>query len=907
MIQQLLHLHQQYRFIQLQHGSLHHHIGNYQHPPLRTNYQYLIQAFARDKAGNDGPISAPKLIRYDTTPPTVAITLPNKTWHNQLPTISGTALDTGYTGATISKVKVTYQKNPPGGFWWDGSAFTTTEENAKWEEAEFVSMPNWYKLADPVWENATQYKIKVKSIDAAGNESTPVEAVFGYDVDKPLSAVTYPPTGNYYSSITQITGTCYDATSGVEKVEIQLVNVTDNLSWFGSEGWKDIGVYGSSWVPVNLVYTSSWSYTQPVTYTSGKVYRVTSRAWDVAGSSEAVSEIPTYDIEFRFDAEKPQSQVTQPYQPSASEVRYYWNLTTLSGTALDQPAPEPLASGIREVEVAIQNKSIAGPNNWWGGSAFNSPQTWFVATGSTSWTYTFNNANWTDGQVYLVLSRAKDKAIPSNVESSWSVAVNSVTFICDKSTPTSNITWPTELLITNSLTAISGTSQDIVVLGNASGIQKTEVSIQCISPVPGWWNGVNFTGTSQQWFTANNLSPANTTWAYTGFAAALVTHSTYVVYSRTFDNSLPLPGNYETPFGSSRTFVYDITKPTSVITLPIYTYYTNNPAALPDRQLPLISGTAFDQFGISKVEVLVRDLTSGSTYWTGSSWIDSEPSDWPDATGTNIWQFTSTPTWQSGRQYRIYSKAKDAAGNIEDRGPALPSLYDRTFIFDNTPPVSRVTYPEDGKYYISPTVISGTADDVVPPTGPNISGILNVKVIIKRLDTNQYWDGTSWVSTVYELDTNWIASEKRWYRDYGLPNWEDGVQYQIQCRAYDNATNPEPEPLHPGTTWRCDKTPPLVYLQRPIHSLVEPPNKYYNLLPTISGTAYDANPLSKVEVRIYSYIDGGWWDGNNWNMGLQADAAWFTCLSTTNWSIWYTTFTSWQSGYVYRIEAKSVR
>ncbi|MEO0223494.1 MAG: hypothetical protein ABIL76_00175, partial [candidate division WOR-3 bacterium] len=880
---------------------------------LRDGYKYYVQCYAQDKAGNVGAVSSPILFRYDISPPQVSITLPYKMWHNSLTTVSGTAQDTGYTGAGISEVQITYQHNPPAGLWWDGVTFSKgTIDEAVWETADISSLPYWWKTPVPSWSNGETYKVVAKAKDKAGNWSELAEKIFSYDIVAPLSQVTFPQSDNYYSSVPLISGTCYDANSGVEKVEVRIVEKdpqTDNITrcWYGSLGWQVTTI--SSWVVVNNVWQSSWSYTTAVSYLAGKKYEVTSRAWDVAGSSETETNIPSYDIWFIFDDQKPQTQIVTPIP---TETQYYRELVTISGTAKDNPDEPPVGSGIDKVEVAIQKLTGTTAGNWWSGVGFTeSLPKWdaLVVSGSTTWSAVFNNANWEDNNEYLIISRAKDKAITSNIQDTFTVGVNSVTFVCDKSTPTSQITWPTEMLITNSITTISGTALDPNSL--ASGVSKVWISILKQEPQPQkWYNPITglFDSDLQLWCTAQTLVPSNTSYILTGFASGLVSHSTYVVYSKAFDRSLPEPGNYESNFGSSRTFVYDITRPTSVINLPSLAYYTDNPAASPLHWLPLISGTAFDQFGISKVEVLIRDLTYPSTYWTGTQWISSEPSDWPDAVGSSLWQFTTIPTWLSGRQYRVYTKATDVAGNIESRGPSLPSIYDRTFIFDNTPPVSRVTYPQDGGYYISPTVISGTAADPVPVSGSNVSGILYVKVIIKRLDTNQYWDGTSWVGTLTELDTVWVASEGRWYKNTGLPEWQDGVQYQVQSRAYDNATNPEPEPLHPGSTWKCDKTPPQVYLQRPVESLTLPPNKYYNTLPTISGTAYDANPLAKVEVRIWSYIDGGWWDGTGWNMGLDADSAWLTVSSFTppgDWTLWYATFTSWMSGYVYRIEARA--
>ena len=92
----------------------------------------------------------------------------------------------------------------------------------------------------------------------------------------------------------------------------------------------------------------------------------------------------------------------------------------------------------------------------------------------------------------------------------------------------------------------------------------------------------------------------------------------------------------------------------------------------------------------------------------------------------------------------------------------------------------------------------------------------------------------------------------------GLPTWVDDEQYQIQCKAYDNAGNPEAD-LYPslddGATWRCDKTPAVSTITVPTM-----PEQPYTGLPTISGKAYDKYGVSKVYARIFDISNGATWD-----------------------------------------------
>ncbi len=607
---------------------------SWQCPPLQNGYQYMVQAIATDRAGNqENPatiIPANRLyFTYENTAPMAGITLPNRAWENSLPTISGTASDP----YGIASVKVAYEQNPPGGLWWDGNSgftsnspqFFTAQGTTLWTHSQSNS-PN-----SPTWVNNTQYLVRAFAYNVALTSSAYTEATFSYDNITPTSTVTYPAQGSYLSSIARISGNQYDTYSGVQNVNLRLQekNVGSGTvlrSWYGSQGWQNTNV--SSWVVVDALYQSTWSYTTAVaslTFTSGNRYDATSLAWNVAGSSEAASDVPAFDTWFIYDNTNPDSRVSVP-----SNSLYYSNLTNITGTAEDNP-PEPSGAGVAQEALAIEDLSVAGPNNWWNGAgAFTAPPAsmWQVATGSTSWAYSFVNTNFTDGHRYLMLSQATDKSYPAMVENTYTVGVNSVTFVCDKSSPTSTVAYPPNGLITNTVPVISGTSVDPLVSGNASGIQMTQIAIQ--NNTSGlWWNGAGFTQSQStpNFITVSyQLTPANTYWNYTnaGLVNALATQTTYTIFSCAYDNAYnnaSLIGNYQTNY-SSTSFVYTITNPTSNI--------VGISAAM--NALSTISGTAVDNFGISNVGVLIQDVTQGTTYWNGTSWQNTVPVSWPKST-----------------------------------------------------------------------------------------------------------------------------------------------------------------------------------------------------------------------------------------------------------------------------------
>jgi hypothetical protein len=101
---------------------------------------------------------------------------------------------------------------------------------------------------------------------------------------------------------------------------------------------------------------------------------------------------------------------------------------------------------------------------------------------------------------------------------------------------------------------------------------------------------------------------------------------------------------------------------------------------------------------------------------------------------------------------------------------------------DTSEPLSSVTTPVNGSYLLSLTTISGTASD------GNGSGVLNVKISIKRNSDNLYWDGFAWISSETWLSTSGTTS---WSISTGLPSWDSGISYTIRSMATDNVTNIE--------------------------------------------------------------------------------------------------------------------
>jgi hypothetical protein len=101
---------------------------------------------------------------------------------------------------------------------------------------------------------------------------------------------------------------------------------------------------------------------------------------------------------------------------------------------------------------------------------------------------------------------------------------------------------------------------------------------------------------------------------------------------------------------------------------------------------------------------------------------------------------------------------------------------------DTTEPSSFVTIPANSSYLNRLTAISGTASD------GNGSGVLDVKISIKRTSDGLFWDGFAWIISETWLSTSGTTS---WSKSTNLPPWINGNSYTIRSMATDNATNVE--------------------------------------------------------------------------------------------------------------------
>jgi len=259
--------------------------------------------------------------------------------------------------------------------------------------------------------------------------------------------------------------------------------------------------------------------------------------------------------------------------------------------------------------------------------------------------------------------------------------------------------------------------------------------------------------------------------------------------------SSPVPTNY--PYSPWYPYISPTPQPTTDKIAPTSKIVAPTNGAKIHGSLLLIKGTASDNTEVKKVEV---STDAGTT--------------WQLATGTTSWSYSWTlPT---DGIYVIKSKATDKFNNVEMLGPSV------SVTIDNSSPQVTIALTEGMVVSGTSFKISGQASDV--------SGIRSVEV---SLDGGITWMPASGTT---EWSYQWNVGP-------------DG-KYTIKVRASDTIGNAD---ISSSVTISVDNTLPQVSISLAQGQKIEMANFI-----TITGTADDANGITKVEVST----DGG----QTWNV-----------------------------------------
>ena len=850
--------------------------------------RFRLMTRGTDNAGNEETPGAGNVFSIDNNPPTASFVVPaNGAGYNSMTAMSGTASDWSGSGGTVltpadsginaTAVDVAISSSPNYNTWWDGSTQWVAQGTPRWIARPFVGNSSgtwsWNVGLPGDFTSGVRYRALVRATDRAGNVQTTFAPgissnVFSFDSAAPVSTFTVPLNQTPHKSLAVIAGTTGDDFSGIDaaNVKLQISYYIDPSTyyWTGSNAPAYTFNAGPA-VDLPAVFvgqtTGTWSYTDatlPGAWVSGRTYTLNVRARDLATNQEVGGSTVT----FLFDRETTAPVITVP---TAGDFRGpNKTLPTIGGTAADLPAN--VVAALSQVQIRIKRSSNGG--EYWnigGGGWGTTVESWNVATGTATWTYPMPNPM-DDAVQYELNVRSLDLA--GNLSASATTA-----FVYDDNIPTLQLQEPGSDFEPAPLSILSGTANDPGPLGLKGELTLVELSIQINPPTGNFWTGAGFLNPGEQFLAAAGLD----SWSFTGSTPTWVSGTQYKVRVRAKDGADNLSAV------ASRTFTFDSGLSTTTITLPA--------SNAPQNSLTMISGTASDNAGIGSVWVRIYDSVQTKFWnnalqnWSGgltadTAWFVSSAtlSDW------TVWN--ATFTFFTDTTYQVVARAKDKAGNYDTTAST------RTFLYDDTKPLSYVGLPANNALVNSLTTITGTAAD-----GVFGSGVNTVAVAIRNNATGLWWNGGTFnQGSLTSFNTTWADPE--WtYAPAGLnAAMTSGASYYITSQAVDLATNVEAFYNARGSTFTFDSTPPTSGIDSPVDG------RFYNALGSISGAASDLISLSTVAISIRDASAAG--PNNCYAPGAGFSAAcpaWFKASGSNN--PWNYAFVSqpWSNAHLYVI------
>ncbi len=190
-----------------------------------------------------------------------------------------------------------------------------------------TDITHWYKdwtIPAGADENGT-FTVKIYASDNVSNNLSPYPTTNNsksIDNSEPNSVIGYPEDGQYYESVTNISGTSTDGPgSGISAVTITIYNSTDGTYWTGTT-W-------STTTNLSVTGTTTWWRTTLPTFTNEKTYIVNSTATDVAGNIESTSASNT----FTLDNAAPQVSTVLITDTNTTSTTYVKDGDTINVTA----------------------------------------------------------------------------------------------------------------------------------------------------------------------------------------------------------------------------------------------------------------------------------------------------------------------------------------------------------------------------------------------------------------------------------------------------------------------------------------------------------------------------------------------------------------------------------------------
>ncbi|MBI4376494.1 MAG: hypothetical protein HY549_08595, partial [Elusimicrobia bacterium] len=323
-------------------------------------------------------------------------------------------------------------------------------------------------------------------------------------------------------------------------------------------------------------------------------------------------------------------------------------------------------------------------------------------------------------------------------------------------------------------------------------------------------------------------------------------------------------------------FTYDVTVPTAALT--VSAFINNTVADITGNARDGVSGVGAFRLAVSSANGAVGSWLSGvgGQFNTASAVyiVTTTPAAFP-VVGQGNWTraIAGAMTLEDGKDYRVYARTTDRAGNVRDNQDI------GFFTYDTTPPTVSITQP-NAPFSSAPISIMGLASDTSP-------GAVN-QVRIRISTATQDWTGSAWTDTV----PTWInvtGGFSPWVYN-STPTWVSGTTYTIRAEAIDAAANPSSVQTY---SFVFDTSEPSISMSAPATS------RSRILSEQGRGTASTPNPgvMDRVEVRVrrITPTPSNYWNPTPPPGGVfdlpagQAENAWFVVGSTESpaWSRWY--------------------
>ena len=727
-------------------------------PAYWTGGSYVVNARAVDGSGNLEVAFSSTPFKVDNWTPAAKISSPahGAVYGSTAVAISGTDWD---DIAGTDRVYVQIQ-DLGSGDWFDGNAFSLSappETPAALASWLTPSATAWVYRSPVPFQPGNTYSLITKSYDKLGNASKASDLVVGQssvafsfallpppapsDAAPPVSVVQSPADGSLQKSVAVLSGTAWDALTGVAGVEVRIRRQSDGAYWQpGSQQWT-VGV--SSWLAASFSVTgasAAWQFSQlPPSW--GGAYSVNVRSRDLAGNWEAAFSTSSYTI----DNWTPAPVVSVPAQSAV----YSSTGLAAGGTAWDD------WSGVDRVYVQIQD---VASGSWFDGtsgfSLSSAPTTAAVqaslSPSATAWTYGAS-VPYQPGRSYLMVARQADRLGNVTKSSDLTVGQSSVAYSFAAAPPPpppppSGAILPVSVLespaagsLQKSVASLSGTAWDAL-----TGIGGVQVRISRQTDGAYWQAG------SQQWavgvsswlaasFSVNGASAA---WQYSQLPPSW--GGVYSVNVRSRD----LSGNWETAFSTSG-YTIDNWTPAPVLSAP-----SNAAVYSSTSSVAAVRGTAWDDWaGADKVYVQIQDAASG-LWFDGSSFSLSAATQtaavqatWLTPSNTS-WVYSAPVPYQPGRSYVATARQVDGLGNVTKTSDLVSNAFSFSGSSSGTavPPLTstRSLTIMPGREFAADSFVYQTLADTAPLDSNTTSYVANLQRMISQyygvaaVNINQY-------------------------------------------------------------------------------------------------------------------------------------------------------------------------